>query len=79
MKGMKIVSKIKLLFLVLFLSVAPLVLNAQTHYDETESDGGVVTDTPVDGGVVLLLVAGVGFGAIKIYRIVVQSKLKKSI
>jgi len=78
MTCMRFLSKIKLAFLVLFLSIAPLVLNAQTHYDETDPEGGEVSDSPVDGGVALLLIAGLGLGALKIYKVRTQAKVNKA-
>ncbi len=78
MKRFEMISKVKLLFLVVFLSVAPIVVNAQTNFDEN-SDGDNVQDTPVNGGVALLLVAGIGFGAYKIYKVKTQEKLVKAI
>ena len=79
MKRNKILPKIKLFLVVLFLSATPLLLNAQTNFDETESDGGDVGDTPVNGGVVLLLIAGIGFGAFKIYKVKAENRLSKAI
>ena len=78
MKRLKMASKIKLFLLFLILSAAPVAVNAQTHFDETDPDGGGVSDTPVNGGVVLLLIAGVGFGALQIYKVTKQSKLNKA-
>jgi len=79
MRNMKLPSKIKIYFLALFLSMAPLVLNAQTNFDQTDPDGGDVSDSPVDGGVALLLIAGLGLGAIKIYRVKMQAKTNTAV
>jgi len=68
MKRLKLHSRIKLFFVVLFLSVAPIMAHAQIDVG-SDSDGTDVTDTPIDGGDVFLLVAGVGLGIMKIYKI----------
>ena len=78
MKRVNVSPKFKLLLFALFLSVAPVVSNAQTHFDETDPDGGQVEDSPVDGGVAFLLIAGLGLGAMKIYGIKKHADLKKS-
>jgi hypothetical protein len=74
-----LVAKIKIIFIALFICAVPVVLNAQTNFDQTEPDGGQVSDSPIDGGVVLLLVAGTSLGALKIYKIKKQSKISKAI
>ena len=68
MKRLKLHSGIKLFFVVLFLSVAPMISHAQIDVG-SDSDGTDVTDTPINGGDVFLLVAGIGLGIMKIYKI----------
>ncbi len=78
MKRIKIPQFARLFILFILLSLAPVLTNAQTHYDETGTDdGGVVQDSPVDGGVVVLLVAGASLGAIKLYQVKHQKKINK--
>ena len=76
MKILKLRSKIKFVCLCLFLSTAPFLVRAQIGFDAT-ADGGGVTDTPIDGGVALLVAAGTLFGGIKIYKIHTQKRLQK--
>jgi hypothetical protein len=54
---MKRVKKFKLLLLIIMMSL-PVILLAQPDFD----DGDDVQDVPFDGGVTLLIAAGVGYG-----------------
>ena len=57
----QITQKIKILFLAIGFAVAlPVVLNAQPMPDSND------VDTPIDGGLTILLAAGAAFGAKKI-------------
>jgi hypothetical protein len=47
--------------------VAPVLSRAQAGFDNT-TDGGYITDIPLDGGTVFLVIAGVVFGAYKLYK-----------
>lgn len=47
----------------------PAVSFAQAGFETTDGgDGTGVTDSPIDGGVVWLIIAGVAFGVYAIYR-----------
>jgi hypothetical protein len=58
---------IKLYLVLIVLFVLPILVNAQPVFDDD------VNDVPIDGGLSLLVAAGVGYGAKKIQ----QSKLGK--
>ena len=57
---MKKVFTVLKLSMIVVLLVAPLATFAQAGFD----DG--VTDTPIDGGISLLVIAGAGYGAKKL-------------
>jgi hypothetical protein len=77
MKRLKLHSKIKLFCLVLFLSVAPMMAHGQIDVG-SDSDGTDVVDTPIDGGDVLLIVAGLGLGIMKIYKMKNKTTTEKA-
>ena len=50
------------------------MVRAQAHFDDTEPDGTDITDSPIDGGIILLVIAGIGFGAKKLYDVKKEKK-----
>ena len=52
-------------------SVLPMISFAQAGFEAGGtggSGGGDVTDAPIDGGVVMLVIAGVAFGVFMLYK-----------
>lgn len=50
-------------------TVMPFISLAQGDFETGDAgDGGNVTDTPLDGGIILLIAAGVVFGIFVLYR-----------
>jgi len=49
-------------------TVVPAITFAQAGFETTDGGGGGdVTDSPIDGGVVWLIIAGVAFGVYALY------------
>lgn len=72
MKQLLMKSKLLLLPILMFfvLTVVPKITLAQTGFemDNTDTGGVQVIDVPLDGGTIILIAAGVLFGAYKLYR-----------
>jgi hypothetical protein len=49
-------------FIVVFCVCAPVLLFAQAGFESTD-----VADTPIDGGISVLVAMGIGYGAKKLY------------
>jgi|GEM_PF-1868442 len=73
LKKMRLTAKnVRVLLLpVIFLFVCtamPIISLAQAGFDGSTPDGGDVPDTPINGGVVLLVAAGIVFGVYALYK-----------
>jgi len=79
LKKMRLTAKnvrVLLLPVILFFvyTVLPVIALAQANFEggsgseDVPLDGGEVGDTPINGGIVLLLIAGVLFGVYMLYK-----------
>jgi len=59
-------------FILAFCLCTPVLLFAQAGFGPTD-----VTDTPIDGGLSLLVAAGIGYGAKKLYNKKTNKTLNK--